>query len=52
MPGHAGLGLLRLDIPQFLDADGKGYVTYSRVSMGRIEELQIFDRVFGEVYTS
>ena len=30
----------------------KGYDTYSRVSMGRIEELEIFDRVFGEVYTS
>ena len=28
----------------------KGYDTYSRVSMGRIEELEIFDRVFGEVY--
>ena len=27
-----------------------GYDTYSRVSMGRIEELEIFDRVFGEVY--
>jgi hypothetical protein len=25
----------------------KGYDTYSRVSMGRIEELEIFDRVFG-----
>ena len=30
----------------------ESYDTYSRVSMGRIEELQIFDRVFGEVYTS
>ena len=29
----------------------EGYDTYSRVSMGRIEELEIFDRVFGEVYT-
>ena len=28
----------------------EGYDTYSRVSMGRIEELEIFDRVFGEVY--
>ena len=27
-----------------------GYDTYSRVSMGRIEELEDFDRVFGEVY--
>ena len=30
----------------------EGYDTYSRVSMGRIEELEIFDRVFGEIYTS
>ena len=30
----------------------KGYDTYSRVSMGRIEELEVFDRVFDEVYTS
>jgi histidinol-phosphate aminotransferase len=29
----------------------EGYDTYSRVSMGRIEELEIFDQVFGEVYT-
>ena len=29
----------------------EGYNTYSRVSMGRIEELEIFDRVFSEVYT-
>ena len=29
-----------------------GYDTYSRVSMGRIEELRVFDRVFSEVYTS
>ena len=29
----------------------EGYDTYSRVSMGRIEELEIFDRVFSEVYT-
>ena len=28
----------------------EGYDTYSRVSMGRIEELEIFDQVFGEVY--
>ena len=28
----------------------KGYDTYSRVSMGRIEELEIFDRIFTEVY--
>ena len=27
-----------------------GYDTYSRVSMGRIEELEIFDRIFDEVY--
>ena len=27
-----------------------GYETYSRVSMGRIEELEIFDRIFSEVY--
>ena len=30
----------------------EGYDTYSRVSMGRIEELEIFDRVFAEVYAS
>ena len=29
-----------------------GYDTYSRVSMGRIEELEVFDRVFSEVYTA
>ena len=28
----------------------EGYDTYSRVSMGRIEELEIFDRIFSEVY--
>jgi len=28
----------------------EGYDTYSRVSMGRIEELEVFDRVFNEVY--
>ena len=27
-----------------------GYDTYSRVSMGRIEELEIFGRIFSEVY--
>ena len=27
-----------------------GYDTYSRVSMGRIEDLEIFDRIFSEVY--
>ena len=27
-----------------------GYDTHSRVSMGRIEELEIFDRIFSEVY--
>lgn len=30
----------------------EGYDTYSRVSMGRIEELEVFDRIFSEVYTS
>jgi len=28
----------------------EGYDTYSRVSMGRIQELEIFDRIFSEVY--
>ena len=28
----------------------EGFDTYSRVSMGRIEELEVFDRVFSEVY--
>jgi histidinol-phosphate aminotransferase len=28
----------------------EGYDSYSRVSMGRIDDLKIFDRVFGEVY--
>ena len=28
----------------------EGYDTYSRVSMGRLEELEIFDRVFSEVF--
>jgi len=27
-----------------------GYDTYSRVSMGRLDELAVFDRVFGEIY--
>ena len=27
-----------------------GYETYSRVSMGRLDELAVFDRVFGEIY--
>jgi histidinol-phosphate aminotransferase len=30
----------------------KGYDTYSRVSMGRIEELKVFDQVFKEVFTT
>ena len=29
----------------------KGYSTFSRVSMGRIEELRIFDQIFGEIYS-
>ena len=29
----------------------EGYATFSRVSMGRIEELEVFDRIFSEVYT-
>ena len=29
----------------------EGYRTFSRVSMGRIEELEVFDRIFSEVYT-
>ena len=29
----------------------EGYSTFSRVSMGRIEELEVFDRIFSEVYT-
>ena len=29
----------------------EGYDTFSRVSMGRIEELEVFDRIFSEVYT-
>lgn len=28
----------------------EGYDTFSRVSMGRLEELEIFDRVFSEVF--
>ena len=30
----------------------EGYSTFSRVSMGRLEELEVFDRIFSEVYTS
>ncbi len=30
----------------------QGYDTYSRVSMGRIEELKVFDQVFKEVFTT
>jgi histidinol-phosphate aminotransferase len=30
----------------------QGYDTYSRVSMGRIEELKVFDQVFTEVFTT
>ena len=29
----------------------EGYSMFSRVSMGRIEELEVFDRIFSEVYT-
>ena len=29
----------------------EGYSTFSRVSTGRIEELRIFDQIFGEVYS-
>jgi len=29
----------------------EGYSTFSRVSMGRIEELRIFDQIFGEIYS-
>ena len=29
----------------------EGYDTFSRVSMGRIDELEVFDRIFSEVYT-
>ena len=29
-----------------------GYDTFSRVSMGRLEELEIFDRVFSEVFNA
>ena len=28
----------------------EGYDTFSRVSMGRLEELEIFDQVFSEVF--
>ena len=30
----------------------EGYPTYSRISMGRIEEIEIFQRVFTEVFNS
>ena len=30
----------------------EGFDTYSRVSMGRIDDLEAFDRVFSEVYAS
>jgi histidinol-phosphate aminotransferase len=30
----------------------RDYTTWSRVSMGRIEDLEVFDRVFHEVYTA
>jgi histidinol-phosphate aminotransferase len=30
----------------------EGYGTFSRVSMGRLEELEIFDRVFSEVFNA
>ena len=30
----------------------EGYGTFSRVSMGRLEELEIFDRVFSEVFSA
>ena len=30
----------------------EGYDTYSRVSMGRLEELEVFDRVFSEVFNA
>ncbi len=30
----------------------EGYDTFSRVSMGRLEELEIFDRVFSEVFSA
>ena len=29
----------------------EGYDTFSRVSMGRIEDLRIFDQIFGEIYS-
>ena len=29
----------------------QGYRTFSRVSMGRIEDLKIFDQIFGEIYS-
>ena len=30
----------------------KGYANYSRVSMGRIEELEVFDSVFNRVFAA
>ena len=30
----------------------EGYYTFSRVSMGRLEDLEIFDRVFGDVFNA
>jgi histidinol-phosphate aminotransferase len=29
-----------------------GYANYSRVSMGRIEELEVFDQVFSRLFTA
>ena len=29
----------------------QGYSTFSRVSMGRIDDLKIFDQIFGEIYS-
>jgi histidinol-phosphate aminotransferase len=29
-----------------------GYENYSRVSMGRLEELEVFDSVFSRVFTA
>jgi histidinol-phosphate aminotransferase len=30
----------------------EGYPNYSRVSMGKLEDLEVFDRVFTEVYNA
>ena len=30
----------------------EGYDTFSRVSMGRLEDLEIFDRVFSDVFNA